>query len=517
MIPILRAALLEAQLPLNQTSRLPMEVLAHIFQQVPRSIIDDSEETRINPIQFVGIPALVKASDVLPITHVCRRWRQIATDMRALWTTVDDRKQMPSSIYVERSRGLPLNVVISRKPSPDVLSCLRGHGSAIQQLHWLSNHLESTDHDCRRDLLLHLPNIQLVTMFSTKTRTERMRLFGNTTSLQRLTLQHFNWLPSNHFPHLTQLYLTNWAGFPKASVFLDFLCQCPNLIDVYLGVLFAEQPFPAMDFGLVELPHLRRLSFYEFYRDDIAFILNHISAPPDIALALLGDACGDEDAMVISHFSAISSCTTAVTRLRHLDGTVNPMVFLSQTAGVYFSKFPKTEYAASISTYLPLDQVHEIWILDDPMLPKPQPQVSFDPAMLRRMPGVRRLVVVVALIVQVSLAIRTLGMDTRPAMTSFEILVNTPDFLDDDFRTCVASLLDMGIPHPIIMIPGGLPDAWERITSMDIIDATKCLACEELPTPPLPAVCVEDSELWPSWEEYTVPFCKLENGSLLSQ
>ncbi|EPS95716.1 hypothetical protein FOMPIDRAFT_1019308 [Fomitopsis schrenkii] len=364
--------------------------------------------------------------------------------------------------------------------------------------------------------MLHLPNLQAATLFFTDTRAEKVGLFGNTTSLRRLDLQYTTWLPSNHSPHLTQLHLTNWRADPEVSAFLAFLRQCPNLADVFIGSLFTDDPFPATDTDFVELPRLRRLSLDELYRGDISCILPHIRTPPDIPLVMtvFVSSMNDEDASVILRFSAILSCTTAVFRME-CEGP-SSMAFLSQTSGVYIED-PLQSAEGSILLSRPLGQVREIWIVDDPTLPAIALGLALDPDIFRRMPAVRRLVVTIGLIRGVTSLIRNSANDTRPVITSFEILVNTPDFQDDEVRTCVASLIEMGMSHPVIMIPSGLPSAQQRIMNMDSIDSTKCLTCEQLPIPVLPDVCSEHSDLGPSWGALVAPLCKLENGSLVPE
>ena len=516
---ILRAALLEARLPLNLTSRLPTEVLAEIFGQIPGNAFDDFDESREDCSECADKSSLIKAADVLPLTHVCRRWRQIATGIRGLWTTVDDRKQMPFTIHVERSRGLPLDVIINGEPTNYVLSCLRNHGDAVRQLHWAG--MSAVRYDCKFDLMLPLPNLQIATLLSTRTAddNEELSLFGNTSSLRRLCFRWVDWLPKNHFPHLTQLHVAHWTGDPDTSVFLAFLRQCPNLIDVFIWSLFADEPSPAPDADFVELPRLRRLSFQEFVQDEILHILSHIRAPSDTALAVLGGitdddmlmGIGDEDARAVSRFCSISACTTAVIRVGD-DGS-SSMAFLRQTAGVYIENLLSAGSGfIPLPPPLPLGQVQELWILDDPMImPGSHPQATLNADVFRRLPAVRRLVVTVGLIHAVHLAIHTLAEDARPPITAFEILVNTQSFAGH-FPNCVASLIKMGVPHPMITIPSGLPSTRERILGMDGIDSMKCVTCEQLPIPALPEVCAEHSNLQPSWKTLVTPVCELENG-----
>lgn len=515
---VLRSALLEARLPLNLTSRLPTEVLAEIFGQVPGSAIDSFNNSRNDRPEFVDNSQLIKATDVLPLMHVCRRWRQIAMDMRRLWTTVDDRKRMPSTIYVERSGGLPLDVIIDGKPTKNVLSCLRNHGGAIRQLHWVCRRLVA--HNCKPVLTLPLFNLQTATLISTAAGSgdsEELSLFGDTSSLQRLCIRSVDWLPTNYLPQLTQLHVASWTGDPDPSVFLAFLRRCPNLVDVFIGRLFADEPSSAPDTDFVELPRLRRLSFKEFVRDEILHVLSHIRAPSDIALEVLGGitheeesmGIGDEDARVLSRFSSISTCTTAVIRTEH-DGP-GSMAFLRPTAGVYIENLLPAG-SGSIPLPLTMGQMQELWILDDPIIISGSyPEATLNPDIFRGLPAVRRLVVTVGLIHALALAIGALEEDARPCLTSFEILVNTPD-LSPHFSACMASLVKMGVPHPMITIPNGLPSTRQRILDMDSIDPMKCVTCEQLPIPVLPDVCAEHSNLWPSWKTRIAPLCEIENG-----
>ena len=497
--------------------------MADIFWRIPGSVVDDFEELLEEFPECAEQSALLQAADVLPLTHVCRRWRQIAMDMRVLWTTVDDRKRLPFEIHVQRSRGLPLYVIIDGKPTKNILSGLRKHRDSIRQLHWVA--ARCFGYDFRTDLELPLPNLQTATLFGTKTyKDEKLNLFGNagTSSLQRLSFGSVHWLPTNHFPHLTQLHLSLWTGNPYPSVFLAFLRRCPNLVDVFITSLFADEPelIPDPDTDFVELPRLRRLSLKGFARNEIVHVLSHIRAPSDTALAVLEGFLypdesmdiGDEDARVISRFSSISLCTTAVIRMDHA-GTYS-MAFLRQTAGVYFENL--LAESRSISLPLPLGQVQEMWLVDDPMVPPgSHSQAALNTDVFRRMSAVRRLVITVGFAHAVYLAVRALDEDQRPSITSFEILVNTPD-LPGHFSTCIMSLIEMGVPHPMITIPTGLPSARQRVKDMDTIDSTKCITCEQLPIPALPKVCTEHSDFQPSWKSLVAPVCKLGDGMMVS-
>ncbi|KAI9454499.1 hypothetical protein F5148DRAFT_426302 [Russula earlei] len=88
LLPALRT-FAKVSSPLRPVNNVPREILSRIF-------------------------ALVGAgTEVVPLSHVCLRWRQIALRSPKLWTSIGDRdltSMLP--IFIERSQGAPLDVSV---------------------------------------------------------------------------------------------------------------------------------------------------------------------------------------------------------------------------------------------------------------------------------------------------------------------------------------------------------------------------------------------------------------------
>ena len=88
---------------------LPNELLILIF----KFAIDSSQETAhlVPEVVYVSSRRQADTSEAVKITHICRRWRDVATGCPLLWTTVDDRHPDQVRELVQRSGGLPISLV----------------------------------------------------------------------------------------------------------------------------------------------------------------------------------------------------------------------------------------------------------------------------------------------------------------------------------------------------------------------------------------------------------------------
>ncbi|KAH9994210.1 hypothetical protein BJV77DRAFT_916545, partial [Russula vinacea] len=97
-------------------NRLPTELLVHIFG-------------------FLGGGAFV-----VPASHVCRRWRDIALDTPSLWTVIRENDDMfAAQCFMERSKNAKLDVSVlldMREPDDFVIfqSLVMPHAIRIRRL-----------------------------------------------------------------------------------------------------------------------------------------------------------------------------------------------------------------------------------------------------------------------------------------------------------------------------------------------------------------------------------------------
>ncbi|OBZ74913.1 hypothetical protein A0H81_05324 [Grifola frondosa] len=73
-----------SRLPIN---KLPMEILSQIFQCVPSQVYVHGHRIASWP------PSHIDTDELIPLTRVCRHWRDVALGSSALWTSVCDTPQ----------------------------------------------------------------------------------------------------------------------------------------------------------------------------------------------------------------------------------------------------------------------------------------------------------------------------------------------------------------------------------------------------------------------------------------
>ncbi|KAL0570140.1 hypothetical protein V5O48_011818 [Marasmius crinis-equi] len=110
----------------NSTCRIPVEVLTSIFQLLVPS------GSLVSPHR--GSSAWWR------FTHVCRQWRNIALSTPLLWTAPDFERPLLAAEMLERSRDVPLHVLIMKwreeEKNPDCLitKTLKEHISRVSTL-----------------------------------------------------------------------------------------------------------------------------------------------------------------------------------------------------------------------------------------------------------------------------------------------------------------------------------------------------------------------------------------------
>ncbi|KAH9931276.1 uncharacterized protein B0H18DRAFT_990893 [Fomitopsis serialis] len=481
----LRAALLDAQKAMDVTLRLPTEILRLVFQSY-----------------------LVQSSDVVPLTHVCRRWRDIAINMPELWTTIDDTNRIPYECHAARSGVLPLKFFVADEPEshPDVPRWLRAHANTIQEFHSVEA-CGSTRYDWRKLLRTFLPNLRIATL--TMPSDERtFKLFGGTISLQELSMQSLDWLPTNHFPNLTRFYLTHWAG--HGPDLLNFLKNCPNLVDSLWCMLPSEGV-------VVELPHLRRLTFEDADEDNVQRLLLCICAHCDAALRVrtYDEECYSpfscEDINSISQLPSAKTCTRLelLVHAHPEEAALSCSVAaLGQTSGVYVDDLFVLDQGApkhsELARLIPLAQIEELWLVEEHGCMPIHHMVLQD--MLRPMKALRKLVVTSRhhALDEVIMALLCL-QNERPPIQDLHLLVNSLPRVDGPLVQNIAWLRETKIPHVTIMIPEDYAAGHNLTLDTDGFASVSVHTCRTMPTIALPPVCATESDMWPAWDTFLTP------------
>ena len=66
---------------------------------------------RVPPEVFSLIPDHCETDEeLIKLTHVCHGWREILISRASLWTPLDCRNLDKTGVYIQRSRGSPLEI-----------------------------------------------------------------------------------------------------------------------------------------------------------------------------------------------------------------------------------------------------------------------------------------------------------------------------------------------------------------------------------------------------------------------
>ncbi|TFY60344.1 hypothetical protein EVJ58_g5207 [Rhodofomes roseus] len=502
-----KAVYLEAQYALDATYRLSPEVLGLIFRYVPGTPLNDLTDQSIGgrPLCFKDHD-LVRSRDVIPLTHVCRRWRAITIGLPELWTTIDGTKQIPYDVQAMRSRTRPLKVFIHSYLRSEFRRWLRTHASDVQEFHYIY----AANADRYAVLMTDYPNVRAATLVDNniRIRDTQCELFGGSTSLRSLCMQGISWLPTNHFPHLTRLYLGNQPehGTGSMAEFAAFLARCPNLVDLILLHWHFGQVTLTPEIGSAQLPQLRRLTLQGFHQGEIMIFLSHIYVPADAALCvrMMHNPVDLLDVVAVSSFPALESCN----RVQIIkSASVFSMTALGHTSGVYIQKFDiKDELpprGGKLAKIIPLPHLEELWLVERQSCEPMPSEVLRD--LLRPIRALRKLVITSEGLPELNHVLRFTNIDAtarHPPIHEIHILVNSPPKNSRIVVKCMKDFKAAKIAKVVIVIPKDYPAVYEPALAVAGFDFVELRRTRAMPCIELPSVCATRSELWPSWDNF---------------
>ncbi|KAM5537508.1 hypothetical protein V8D89_008835 [Ganoderma adspersum] len=288
-------------------SELPQELLALVFNEV---VAAHKPET---PISFPALSSdgnrpTLRALKV--ISQVCRLWRDVAFGTPALWTDVDSRSYPHDELYnvLQRSYALPISLFL-HKASELEESAETGtrqvHSSSLLQR--MASRLHRVDLDVEEprppilEKLLSFNGSTVHCLTISSTFSELMYgaldnvthvipiLQGQVDSLQALAIvPSIGWIPANHFPSLTHLYISFLSGYvqsPDPQDILFLLHNTPRLQILYLHHLASRdtpstnEPWRSDSSQPIKLQHLRSLVFAYCAYEPAVDILCELSLP----------------------------------------------------------------------------------------------------------------------------------------------------------------------------------------------------------------------------------------------
>ncbi|PCH37693.1 hypothetical protein WOLCODRAFT_160971 [Wolfiporia cocos MD-104 SS10] len=276
-------------------NQLPPEILAVVFQLVP-----GWWEICHPDLGEDSVAELPRTRELIPVTHVCRRWREVALGAPTLWSSVilDCRgcylQDFEDCIF-QRSLMAPLRVLIADCPhdpweNSHYHRFFQTFGHRLEELHLYYCRISMSSWLAR----LNAPELKTLTLIRDPVDEKEMDVAisfeGDVSSLQHLWLRSTGWIPSIHLPNLTFVCFHDCIGTGVKLDVLSVLSSCPNLVDLALWTsvdLDDDLPRQGANAKKVSLPHLRRLTLKGFVDIADSPILSSIIVPLTASVRLV--------------------------------------------------------------------------------------------------------------------------------------------------------------------------------------------------------------------------------------
>ncbi|EED77050.1 predicted protein [Postia placenta Mad-698-R] len=329
-----------AQRPVN---RLPVEILSKIFHQVPPSLTPRVAYGCSLKYYLVWDSFFdFKDTDaLLPLTHVCRWWRDVALGTPTLWTTLYGSSH-PDAIgeYRLRSQGAPLKVLNIKNKNLDVQQLWRTDGQRIQSLASYKG----------RNFDLPTSHAHGLHALAAK----NCLLQGDVSNLKALVLRAVDWHLPSTLINLTHLYLVKKRL--RVVDMLRILSIAPKLEDLSLHKMSAEEAFDAHeDIPAVTLQHLHRLVIHRPDRKLISGFFSHVGVPASLAINLEDCEASDFQWLVpLTQNDAKSLYISAYTYSVIVTGPSKAVRFSSK-----LGSDPMDQWIAALLSHF---QLKELWI-----------------------------------------------------------------------------------------------------------------------------------------------------------
>ncbi|TBU21886.1 hypothetical protein BD311DRAFT_869695 [Dichomitus squalens] len=272
-------------------AKLPTELLRQIFLSV---VSDCKTSTDITPFFYT---ITVDMLSPLKLTHICRRWREVATDMPELWTAVascvgrrivGNQTNDILSLFLARARGHPLSALIANDlhaanklcPHMDHIRTLEIVGyPALYTLDILARPAPALEYlilACPPppDAISFAPIIQAPIIFR-----------ENAPSLQALVLLNMSQLPTQSFPVLTDLHV-GMQTRPRFEHLLQLLEGTPALESLAVVNYNAREIWNIPDLT-IQLSRLRRLALIRMPMHLAMIFLLRLTIPASTTLYVL--------------------------------------------------------------------------------------------------------------------------------------------------------------------------------------------------------------------------------------
>ncbi|KAI0736048.1 hypothetical protein C8Q76DRAFT_297452 [Earliella scabrosa] len=284
---------------------MPYEIWHHIFKLA-------LEEVKI------ALPAHPKfrftsCRTLLRVTHVSRRWREVALSSPDLWTRFACHNADQAFAFIERSQELPVSIFLAIGSIPgasssdesdetrpeiplDILTRLPHH-----RLRRLDLEAFLTPDTVMPLMDIHAPRLECLTISSLydldddspQDKVSLVQLLqGETEALKALALSPtVDGMPSNTFPNLTHLHIAvePYSSAQPADI-IRLLANTPRVQHLFVGALLGGEDVPIASLNAL------RLLVFSTCDSNLAFqVLEYLDLPSECFVRMHGILVGQEE------------------------------------------------------------------------------------------------------------------------------------------------------------------------------------------------------------------------------
>ena len=260
--------------------------------------------------------------DLVTVSSVCSYWRSTFLATPSLWTNLNGKGLKKTKAWVQRSKALPIHLLVEGSPDPKVLKFLGSHSSKMRAVilpYLTAQDLPLFKHGHISKLLRPTPLLREICVEASDLETldKPIIIKGNFPSLEVLRLSGFQTSIVNlHAPNVREVLLT--GTFDLARI-LELLDSFPLLERLALRLDLQHQALVGTERKVILGEMVQASFFYHGFT-----ILQHLSLP-----------VGSDIKMVDSEIP-----------LHSLDGTTN---FHTQFVSQVFNDLPMSRQIESIS------------------------------------------------------------------------------------------------------------------------------------------------------------------------